>query len=45
MLPEKIFKIKGPSSAKNRFSEISAWKNQIELVGYIIDTRNSSDGN
>ena len=27
MLPQKIFKIKGPRLAKNAFPEISAWKN------------------
>ena len=27
MLPQKIFKIKGPRLAKNSFPEISAWKN------------------
>ena len=31
MLPQKIFKIKGPRLAKNAFPEISPWKNQIKM--------------
>ena len=37
MLPWKSFKIKGLRLAKNAFPEISAWKNKIKSVGYIID--------
>ena len=35
MLPQKIYKIKGPRSAKNAFPEISAWKNWIKLSQHV----------